>query len=450
MKNMSVEKQYTDIYTQYEDVIRQHAPEAMNDLRTQAFEDFKRLGFPSLKDENFRYTDVLQAFAHDYGLNLNRIKPQVNPADVFRCDVPNMRSHLYYVVNDSFYGESQTNPLLPQLVYAGKMKPFFDEYPLVASWYYGKIANTSDDAITAFNTMFAQDGFVIYVPHNTMVERPIQLVNIINSQTDIMANRRVLVIMKPGSSAQLLVCDHSIDEVKSLSTQVIEIFAEFNSTIDYYDIEESTTNTTRFSSLHVKQDFGSNVLVNGITLNNGLTRNDYRINMVGEDAETTLCGMAIQDKHQQVDTYSQITHAREKCKSTELFKNVLDDNSVCSFSGRILVKEGADKTEAYQTNRNMCITSDARVYSKPQLEIYADDVKCSHGMTTGQIDEQALFYMQSRGISREEARTLLSVAFTSDVIENVRLAPLRDRLQYLVEKRFRGESARCDSCNMCK
>ena len=143
-------------------------------------------------------------------------------------------------------------------------------------------------------------------------------------------------------------------------------------------------------------------------------------------------------------------HAEPRCKSTELFKNVLDDNSVCAFGGRILVKKGADKTEAYQTNRNMCITRDARVYSMPQLEIYADDVKCSHGMTTGQLDEQALFYMQSRGISREEAKTLLSVAFTSDVLENVSLTPLRDRLQYLVEKRFRGESTRCESCNMCK
>ena len=447
---MSAEKQYTDIFTQNEDVIRQHAPEAMNALRTQSFADFERLGFPSQKDENFRYTDVSQAFAPDYGLNLNQIKPQINPADVFRCDVSNMRSHMYYVVNDSFYDESQTASFLPENAYAGRMKTFFEKYPHVAEWYYGKIANTSDDAITAFNTMFAQDGFVLYVPHNVTLDRPVQLVNIINSRIDIMVNRRILVIMKPGSKAQLLVCDHNVDGIKSLSTQVVEIYAEDNSYFDYYDIEESTKSNTRFSSLYVKQFGDSNVLVNGITLNNGLTRNDYRIYIVGDGAETTLCGMAIQDKHQHVDTYSHITHDAPQCKSTELFKNVLDDNSVCVFSGRVLVKEGADKTEAYQTNRNMCITRDARVYSKPQLEIYADDVKCSHGMTTGQLNEQALFYMQSRGISREDARMLLSVAFTSDVIENVRLAPLRDRLQYLVEKRFRGESARCDSCNMCK
>ena len=447
---MSAEKQYIEIFKQNEDVIRQYAPVCMNALRTQAFADFEGRGFPSLKEEDYRYTDVAQAFAPDYGLNLKRLKMQVNPADMFRCDVPNLNSAMYFVVNDSFYGDSSSDSLLPEGVYAGGMNLFAERYPDIAARYYGKISKTSDDAITAFNTMFAQDGFVLYVPCDVKVERTIQLVNILRSQIDIMVNRRILVIMEPRSEARLLVCDHNMDSIKSLTTQVIEIFAEEGAFFDYYDIEESTISNTRFSSLYVEQAALSNVLVNGVTLNNGLTRNNYRININGEGAEATVCGMAIQDKSQQVDTYTHVTHAVPRCKSTELFKNVLDDNSVCVFSGRILVKEGADKTEAYQTNRNMCITRDARVYSKPQLEIYADDVKCSHGMTTGQLDEQALFYMQSRGISREDARMLLSVAFTSDVIENVRLTPLRDRLQYLVEKRFRGESARCDSCGMCK
>ena len=452
---MSAEKQYIDIFTQQEDVIRHHASECMNALRTQAFADFERLGFPSLKNENFCYTDISQAFAPDYGLNLNRLMAQINTADVFSCDVPNMSSQLYFVVNDSFCEDSlpvskMPASKLPEGVFAGGMNLFAERYPDIAARYYGKIANTSDDAITAFNTMFAQDGFVIYVPRDIKVERTIQLVNIFRSQANIMANRRILVIMEPRSEAKLLVCDHNVDNIKSLATQVIEIFAEEGAFFDYYDIEESTVSNTRFSSLYVEQSALSNVLVNGITLNNGLSRNNYRINLNGERAETILCGMAIQDRSQHVDTYTHITHAMPHCKSTELFKNVLDDRSICVFSGRILVKEGADKTEAYQTNRNMCLTREARVYSKPQLEIYADDVKCSHGMTTGQLDENALFYMQSRGISRDEARMLLSVSFTSDVIENVRLTPLRDRLQYLVEKRFRGESARCEKCNICK
>jgi len=444
------EKQYLNLFRQHEGVINRHAPVGMNGLRMQAFADFKRNGFPSVTEEDYRYTDVSQLLAPDYGLNLNRFKTRIDPAEIFRCDVPNMSTQLFFVVNDSFYEELLPAPTLPKGVYAGGIKTFAERYPDVLSHYYGKIAKTSTDAITALNTMFVQDGFVLYVPRNVKIERSIQLVNVIRSHINVMANRRIIVIMEPRSEARLLVCDHSMDRVKSLTTQVVEIFAEEGAYFDYYDLEESTTFTTRFSSIYVEQASLSNVLVNGITLNNGLSRNNYYISLEGECAETTLCGMAIQDNSQQVDTYTHITHAAPRCKSKQLFKNVLDDHAIGVFSGRIVVREGAQKTEALQTNRNLCKTPEARMYSKPQLEIYAQDVKCSHGMTTGQIDEQALFYMQSRGLSREEAKTLLSVAFTADVTGNVRLSPLKDRLQYLVEKRFRGELAQCAGCNVCK
>ena len=443
---MHPEKQYMDFFTQHEDVLHRYAPAFMNALRTQALADFERTGFPSPLHEDYRYTDVAKAFAPDYGLNLTRLHVPTNPSDVFRCDVPNMSTSLYFVVNDSLYTDTLPTTSLSEEVYAGGMHAFAELHPEIASRYYGKAADTSADAVSALNTMLAQDGFVLYVPRGVHVERPVQLINIFRSTVDLMANRRVLIIIEPHASARLLVCDHSMDDVKFLATQVVEIFAEEGAFFDYYDLEESSASTTRFSSLYVEQAASSNVLVNGITLNNGLTRNNYRIRLNGEGAEATLCGMAIEDRDQQVDTYTHITHVVPHCTSNELFKNVLDERAVGVFSGRIFVNEGAQKTEAYQTNRNMCLTSDARMYSKPQLEIYADDVKCSHGMTTGQLDEQALFYMQSRGLPYEEARMMLSVAFMSDVIDHVRLDALKDRLHLLVEKRFRGELARCAGC----
>lgn len=448
---MKAEQQYIDLFTRYEDVIRHHASEVLNAPRVQALADFERLGFPSEKSEDYKYTDVAQAFAPDYGLNINRLSIPVNPYDVFRCDVPNLTTALYFIVNDTFYGKVHPqNRLLPEKVYAGGLKKFTEQYPEVAARYYGKIAATGKDGIIALNTLFAQDGFVLYVPKGVVVECPIQLINIFRSDVDTMANRRILVIMEPGSEARLLICDHSLDDVKFLATQVVEIFAEEEAVFDYYDLEESSLSTTRFSSVHVHQEASSNVVVNGITLHNGLTRNNYYIELNGEYAETSLCGMSILDCEQQLDTYSHITHAVPNCRSNELFKNVLNDHAVGVFCGRILVKEGADKTAAFQTNRNLCTTSECRMYSKPLLEIYADDVKCSHGMTTGQLDENALFYMQSRGIPREEARMLLSVAFASDVIEHVRLEGLKDRLHHLVGKRFRGELSRCANCRGCK
>ena len=170
----------------------------------------------------------------------------------------------------------------------------------------------------------------------------------------------------------------------------------------------------------------------------------------GGHAVAHLCGMAIADKKQSVDNHTFIDHAVPHCTSNELFKYVLNDSSTGSFSGRILVREGAQKTSAYQTNRNLCATKEAHMYTKPQLEIYADDVKCSHGATVGQLDENALFYLRSRGIPEAEARMLLMFAFTNDVIENVRMDALKDRLRQLVEKRFRGELDKCAGCNICQ
>lgn len=447
--NVKAEQQYIDLFTQYEEMVCKHSTPVMNALRAEALADFTRSGFPGYGTEDYQRTDVAQSFAPDYGININRVQIPVNPYDVFRCDVPNLSTALYFMVNDSFYEKEQPNVVFPNNVYVGGLKHFTERYPEIASRYYGKAAPSSRDGIIALNTMLAQDGFVIYVPRNVVVDKPIQLVNIFRNDVDTMANRRVLVILEENAEAKLLVCDHSIDDVKFLSTEVIEIFAAEGAVFDYYDLEESTEQTTRFTSLHVQQEASSNILVNGITLYNGLTRNNYYIEMNGENAESTLCSMAILDRTQKVDMYSHITHAVPYCTSNELVKNLLDDHSQAAFSGRILVKQDAQKTQAYQTNRNLAITRDARIYSKPQLEIYADDVKCSHGMTTGQLDENALFYLRSRGIPEEEARMLLSVAFTADVIDHVRLDILKDRLHKLVEKRFRGELAKCSGCRVC-
>lgn len=447
---MKAEQQYIDLFSQCEDLICRKSAPVLNALRAEAFAHFERLGFPSLQEEDYKYTDVAKAFAPDYGLNLNRLDIPVNPYDVFRCDVPNLSTSLYFVVNDVFYNKELPKAHLPEGVYAGGLMEFARLYPEIAARYYGHGASMEDNALVALNTMLAQDGFVFYVPRGVVVERPVQLVNIFRSDVDTMANRRLLFIVEEDAEAKLLVCDHSIDDVKFLANQVVEIFAGENAHVDYYDLEESSASTSRFSSLYVCQAGNSNVVVNGVTLTNGLTRNNYYVSLDGEGATLTLSGMSVLDGEQQLDTYSLVSHNVPRCTCNELFKNVLNDHAVGAFSGRILVKEGAEKTSAYQTNRNLCATRECRMYSKPQLEIYADDVKCSHGMTTGQLDDAALFYMQSRGIPREEARMLLSVAFTADVIEQIRLDALRDRLHRLVEKRFRGELAKCEGCRICK
>ena len=447
---MKAEQQYIDLFTQCEAMICRHSAEALNVPRAKAFADFEQLGFPTRKQEKYKYTEVGKYFAPNYGLNLNRLEIPVNPYEVFKCDVPNMSTSLYFVVNDAFDKHVHPSAHLPEGVYFGSLKDMAEQRPELVKKYYGKLADTSKDALAAFNTMFAQDGVCMYVPKNVVMERPIQLVNILRADVDFMVNRRVLIILEEGAQAKLLVCDHAMDNVNFLSTQVVEVFAGENSVFDLYELEETHNSTVRFSNLYVHQEAGSNVLLNGMTLHNGTTRNTTEVTLAGKGAEINLCGMAIADANEQVDNNTFIDHKVSDCTSNELFKYVLDDQAVGAFAGKVLVREGAQHTSSQQTNRNLCATREARMYTQPQLEIYADDVKCSHGATVGQLDENALFYMQQRGISLKEARLLLMFAFVNEVIDHIRMDALKDRLHLLVEKRFRGELNKCQGCAICK
>lgn len=447
---MNIEQQYIDLYNQAKNLVNRHGSEVLNAPREKAFVDFQKNGFPTKKMEEYKYSDVSSFFAPDYGLNLNRLSVKVDPYEVFKCDVPNLSSLLYFLVNDSYYAKPHVGSSLPESVFIGSLKVFTEKYPDVAARHYGKIAKTDDDGIVAFNTMFAQDGFVIYIPKGIVIEKPIQLVNIFRGEVDFLVNRRLLIIVEENAEAKLLSCDHTIDEKQTFcSTQVTEIFVGKNARFDFYEMEENGVNTYRVASTFVSQEENSNVMQNGITLHNGRTRNNYVVLLNGEHAETHLGGMAIVDKTQSVDNHSFIHHAVPHCTSHEMFKYVLDEQSIGAFTGRILVDKDAQKTEAYQTNKNICTTRDAKMYTKPQLEIYADDVKCSHGATIGQIDENALFYLRARGISESEARMLLKFAFMADVIDNIRMEVLKDRLRLLVEKRFRNELAKCAGCSSC-
>ena len=447
---MKAEQEYIDLFSQCEALICRHSSEVMNAPRAKAFADFERLGFPTTKQEKYKYTDMAKLFAPDYGLNLNRLDIPVNPYEVFKCDVPNMSTSLYFVVNDAFYNKALPKAQLPEGVLLGSLKDLSKQHPELVQKYYGKLADTSKDGITAFNTAFAQDGFMLYVPKGVVVEKPIQLVNILRADVDFMVNRRLLVVLEEGAQARLLVCDHAMDDVNFLSTQVVEVFAAENSVFDLYELEETHTSTVRISNLYVNQEANSNVLLNGMTLHNGTTRNTTEVTLNGRGAEINLCGMAIADKNEHVDNHTFIDHKVSDCVSNELFKYVLDEQSVGAFAGKVLVREGAQHTSSQQTNRNLCATREARMYTQPQLEIYADDVKCSHGATVGQLDEKALFYMRQRGISLKEARLLLMFAFVNEVIDTIRMDALKDRLHLLVEKRFRGELNKCQGCAICK
>ena len=440
---MEAEKQYIDLFKQCRQMICEHSSDVMNAQRDAAFERFVKNGFPTRKVERYKYTDMGKLFEPDYGLNLNRLDIPVNPYDAFRCDVPNLSTSLYFVVNDGFYTKSQPKGHLPEGVIVGSLKEH-------ATTLYNQLAAADDDAVTALNTMLAQDGLFVYVPKNVVVERAIQVINILRSDVDLMVNRRVMIVVEEGAEVKFLFCDHAADDKNFLTTQVIEAFVGKNAKLDLYCLEETHHKNTRVSNVYIRQERDSRVNHNVITLHNGTTRNKLNLDLMGEGAECQCNGCVIADKRQHVDNNTLITHHVSHCTSHELYKYVLDDEATGAFAGRVLVKKDAQKTESQMTNQNLCATKAARMYTQPMLEIYADDVKCAHGSTVGQLNDAAMFYMQQRGISQKEAHLLLQNAFINEVIDHMELEPLRDRLHYLVEKRFRGELNKCEGCRLCK
>jgi len=443
--------EYINLYKQYHETIKKHSSSLMNAGRDASFALFEKLGFPTTKLEKYKYTDLTDALSYDYGLNINRLSIPVNPYQVFKCDVPGIQSYLYFVLNDGFYPvNDKRNDDLPESVIVCSLREASEKYPALVEKYYGKLTATKNDGLVAFNGAFAQDGFFMYVPENVQLDRPVQLINIMRSDVDFMANSHNLIILEKNAKAQLLVCDHTMDDVRFVTNRVTEVFVDEYATYEHYKLENTHNKTTNLSTLLIDQKASSNVLGNIMTLHNGVTRNTIEIGINGEHCETTLCGMVVGDKNQQVDNYTSIRHNKPNCHSTELFKYVLDDVSKGGFTGELYVARDAQKTQAYQTNKNILLNRTAKMRTKPQLEIYADDVKCSHGATIGQLDESAMFYMRQRGIPEKEARLLLMFAFTADVIDHIRIDALQDRMKMLVEKRLRGELSKCEGCVICQ
>ncbi len=388
--------------------MKSHSCATMNAVRDEAFSLFSSKGFPSRKTEEYRYTDVAADFSHDYGISLAALQVEGLP-------------------------------------YCHRI----DGAPSEALAYYNGIADTSDPVV-ALNTMLSVDALVIYVPDGVKAEHPIQIHNVMRGAHDMMMNRRVLVVLGKCAEAEVIISDKAMDQSRFLSNQVVEVHVGQGAHLSLYEVEETHLLCTHYSSVFVRQSNDSVVRHTAVTLFNGHTRNRLKMELCGERAETVLNGCVIADKTQRVDNNTLIDHRVPSCTSRELYKYVLDDAAVGAFAGKVLVRKDAQKTVSTETNANLCATSKARMYTQPMLEIYADDVKCSHGSTVGQMDGLALFYMRQRGISEDEARLLLKSAFITEVIDSIPLDPLRHRLQVLVDKRLRGELSKCEGCKLCK
>lgn len=443
---MSALKQYIDLYHQVKERIDAHSAPALNALRPQAADSLASVTLPKQGADNYENCDLKEMLGPDYGINIDDVNINVKPENTFRCDMPMTGNSPILSLNDRTLIPDNF-PEMPEGVLVGSLRSIAREHPGLVEKYYGRLADLGNPVV-ALDTMLVRDGFMLYVPKNVTLENPLQLINILGATQPLMAVRRLLIVLEDNAKAKLLVCDHTQrEEVNFLSLQTVELYVGKNAELHYYDLEESSQRTSRISSLYLWQEADSRVVIDGMTLFNGVTRNEYYCDFAGENADLKLYGMAIEDQQRKVSTYSRINHAVPHCVSNELFKMSADGESRCAFTGRIIVRPGSVKTEAYQACRNLLAADTARVEARPELEIYNDDVKCSHGCAIGQLDETQVFYMRSRGIPEPQARLLLRQAFMADVIDIVDIPGLRDRLHLLVEKRFAGAEAACSNCH---
>jgi Fe-S cluster assembly protein SufD len=435
------------IYQDNKTSINTNVGEGIKSVRSKALEDFKKLGIPTRKVEAYRYTNLEKVLADDYNTEFSAELLKIDLKEVFKCEIPELDTHVVLVLNGFYYHDNIITGL-PEGVIITSLAQASVSYPEIFNSHYGKYASTEEDSLAAMNSFFAQDGVFIYVPEHVKIDKPVQIISLCFSFKNLRITTRNLIIAEKGSELQLIVCDHTLCRRKYLSNSLTEIFAGANAKIEYSKVQNENNLSAQLSNTYISQGEDSRVVSNIISLHGGFIRNNVFVKLDGERAENNTYGLFISDSSQHISNYTSITHVKPNCQSNQLFKGILSENATGAFNGKIYVSRDAQKTLAYQKNNNILLSPSAKMNSKPQLEIYADDVKCSHGATVGQLDEDALFYLRSRGIREAEARFLLMYAFANDVIGNIGTRHLRERIIDLVDKRLRGKLSKCNECEI--
>jgi Fe-S cluster assembly protein SufD len=422
------------------------SPDIYNRYRSDAFDDFLRMGIPDRKNEAYKYTNLEKSFGYRYEKYYSPVPADFKEAEKFHCEVEDLDVWNMVLLNGFFPHGEEGLVMLPGGIWVGSMKAAAKQFPALVEKHYNKYARNENDGLVPLNTALASDGLFLYAPRKTVYTKPIQIVNLLHSDKDIFAQDRNLVIVEEGAQLSLLVCDHALSPQHYLTNTVTEVFVGQDARFEIIRVQNQHNNSGKITHTFIHQERDSYASSNNITLHGGLVRNATWHSLEGENSETHSYGLFFADKQQHVANFVKVDHIAPNCNSTQLFKGVLDDNSSGAFNGRIMVHQNAQKTNAYQSNNNIILSDTARMDTKPQLEIYADDVKCSHGATVGQLDEDALFYLRSRGIEEHEAKLMLMFGFAHDVIKNISIEALRDRIDNLVLQRLRGELSRCASC----
>ena len=440
----NITQKYIQIYKEQARTKGFRTDKYLKKYRKEAIDLLEKINLPDDSKEEYQYTPIYKFFEDDFLYQSPQQNTLFADDNFFKCNVLQLDAYVILIVDGSFVSNKNK---YPKGVHIENMSTAFEKNAAYWEKYYNQQAAKLKDGTFAINTAFAEEGIFIRIEKNTSLDKPIQIINLQTNSTNKKLNvlKNVFVI-EENAEAKIIFCDEYLSSQKHINSVVTEVFVNKQARLSFVKMQNEHDEAFNISSVLVEQKEQSTFRSQVISLAGGQTRNNLYINLNGEQAETFAYGLSLIDKKQKTDNYTFIHHAKPNCKSYELYKNIIDEQAVGGFYGKVLVAKDAQKTNATQSNNNIVLTNEAKMKTKPQLVIFADDVKCSHGATVGQLDEEALFYMRARGIEKKEAQMLLMHAFVNDIIYSIDIKALRENIEDLVQKRLNGELSLCSNC----
>ena len=430
-----IKKRYLKSYELFENSLNGDRISSIGNLRKEAFGKFSELSFPTTKDEEWKYTSIAPLLEHNFVPSLN--KKTLPKEEIKKFLFEDLESNVVVVVNGIYSEDLTSLRSIPKGVEIKSIaKAISSDSPLVKQ-HLGKYADFTTHIFTSLSTAFTKDGVLIHLPEGKVVEQPIHILFITDSGKEkLLVQPRNLFVA--GKNSQVTIIEHFVNINSGIyfTNTVTEIVVGENAIVDHLRLQEESKSAFHISRMEVDQERTSNFSSHFISLGASLSRNEFNSRFNDEGGECMLNGLFLTEGNQLFDVHTLIDHAKPHCNSHEHYKGILNDVSRGVFNGKVIVRQDAQKTNAFQENNNIILSKEALVNTKPQLEIFADDVKCSHGATIGQLDKDAMFYLKSRGIGEETARTILIHAFASDVIRSVKVNAVRNYIEEILNSKF--------------
>lgn len=437
-ETIDIKNWYINNFKDFENGLNGESQLPLHQIRKDAIKNFSELSFPTVREEEWKYTNIAPLLKYNFKPVDPKVETQeVNKEQINKFLFESLEHSLLVFVNGHFSEELSNVKDLEKNIIVSNIAAAINEHSEIVKKHFGKYADYKNHIFTALSTAFTKDGVFIYVPDGKIVEHPIHILFLADSRDEkLVIQPRNLFIA--GKNSQITIIEHyaSLNENIYFTNSVTEVVADENAIVDHIKLQEESKKAFHVSRMEVDQERSSNFSSHLISTGGDISRNDFNSRFNDEGGECTLNGLFLLNGTQLFDVHSLIDHAKPHCNSHEHYKGILDDNSRGVFNGKVIVRQDAQKSNAFQQNNNILLSDKALVNTKPQLEIFADDVKCSHGATIGQLDEDAKFYLKSRGIGEEASNVILLQAFASDVIKSIKIETVKNYLQEIISERF--------------